>query len=143
MKRGGPLKRKTPLHAKPRPPGEPQRKAYMRAKPARRIAERMEDRPFVAWIHNGAPCHFQYREISGRIHVCTGAVEGSHMGPKPGMALKAPDTTMVRMCSGLHHQWTVANGLFKGWTKGMRRSFADDAIAQTQRLWSLYQEAAA
>jgi len=62
---------------------------------------------------------------------CRGRTEACHEGRKPGMAMKCDDALTLPMCSAHHRQWTDHTGIFKGWTKEQRRSWADERIAET------------
>lgn len=62
---------------------------------------------------------------------CYGRTEACHEGRTPGMALKCPDAETMPMCSSHHRQWTDHTGIFKGWTKEQRRTWADERIAET------------
>lgn len=105
------LKRKTPLKRT--------------RKPARRIATM--DTEYILRVKQ-LPCAASV--IPG--HICSGAIEAHHAGERPGVSMKAADSTCVPLCSLAHAQWHGATGWCKGWDRASRRWWADVAIAQTQ-----------
>jgi hypothetical protein len=63
---------------------------------------------------------------------CGGSVEPHHAGRRPGVAMKADDSTCIPLCTVHHRQWHDANGAFKGWVKAQRFAWADEQIEATQ-----------
>jgi len=135
LKRGAPFARSKPIA---RTSGL-KRKA-MRRRPARRIEERRHMRPYVALIHR-MPCCCElgvYRFDGGqtadpsdyRESMCGGRIEANHAGEKPGMGLKASDSTCIPMCSLHHKDWSEHRGLFALWTREERRAWADSVIKE-------------
>jgi hypothetical protein len=57
---------------------------------------------------------------------CEGDVVAHHAGPKSN------DSTAVPLCHKHHQQWHDANGVFKGWIKQLRRTWAAMAIDATR-----------
>jgi len=71
------------------------------------------------------------RHLSG----CTGTVEAHHAGPRPGTAMKAPDSTCIPLCRGHHGALHAASYPFTvrdHWTKERRRRWQDEQIRLTQ-----------
>jgi len=108
--------------------------------PGRRIEERRHMRPYVALIHR-MPCCCElgvYRFDGGqtadpsdyRESMCGGRIEANHAGEKPGMGLKASDSTCIPMCSLHHKDWSEHRGLFALWTREERRAWADSVIKE-------------
>ncbi len=63
-------------------------------------------------------------------HHCSGRIEVCHEGRKPGVAMKAPDSETVPMCTELHRFWTVHLGPFRGWPKERRRDWMGERIGE-------------
>ncbi len=122
--------RYTPLTA-----GEPMRRRYMKRKPAKRIAERVVFRPYLAHVASMS-CAGEFGiESPGRgwrEHFCMGPVQVAHLGVKPGMKLKCPDNETGALCLGLHIDLDQHCGVFKGWTREERRVWCDAVIARTR-----------
>lgn len=130
MKRGGFLRRHTPLKArKPWPSLDHARTTLkvksplkrskpMRRKRARRIAKMTDrDRRYVTWIHTERCCG------GGAIvdHVCgPGDVQQSHIRDHTGLGLKSSPTESVPMCKALHEDWEQRKGVFAGWSQEER-----------------------
>ncbi len=132
-------KRRYSTFSKPRTPLQ---RTRMKRQAPRRVAQRKHMRPYVALIH-AMPCCCElgvYRFSGGqtadpsgyRESMCSGRIEANHAGEKPGMGLKASDSTCIPMCSGHHRDWTEHRGLFRGWTREERRQWADEVIARCQ-----------
>lgn len=67
---------------------------------------------------------------------CQGPIEAHHAGRRPGVAMKADDTTTIPLCMLHHRQWHGATGPFWGWVKAKRLQWADEQIERTQRrIW--------
>lgn len=149
MKRGGYLERRTPLsrgatHGEDgrrrfssfSGPHETMARTRMKRKAPRRVEKRRHMRPYLAFIH-AMPCCCELgvtrdgRNV--RDSMCTGAIEANHAGKKPGIGLKAPDSTCIPMCHGHHADWTEHRGLFRGWSPDDRREWADAIIAECHR----------
>jgi hypothetical protein len=64
---------------------------------------------------------------------CRGRIEAHHAGPRPGVAMKADDTTTIPLCTQHHREWHGATGPFKHWTKDQRRAWSDAMIDLTRR----------
>jgi hypothetical protein len=64
------------------------------------------------------------------LHRCRGVIEACHEGPKPGVAMKCPDSETVPFCSAAHGEWQQHRGFFRGWLKAARREWMDERIAE-------------
>jgi hypothetical protein len=62
---------------------------------------------------------------------CSGSTEAHHMGER-GLGQKCSDLETVPFCSEHHRQWHDARGVFAGWSKETRRTFARATILKTQ-----------
>lgn len=111
-------------------PGEPpkfstlSRGKPMRKGPPKRIAARVADRPYVAWIHTQACCVTFSFAGPGVI------IEANHAGPSAGMAAKCSDLETLPVEREAHRQWTEYSGRFKSWTRAQRREWADARIVE-------------
>lgn len=74
------------------------------------------------------------RRLPCRMHsvLCYGRIHAHHAGERPGIAMKAPDNTAIPLCETHHREWHAATGMFFGWTKLLRRYWADEAIEWTR-----------
>jgi hypothetical protein len=63
---------------------------------------------------------------------CSGGIQAHHAGRRPGVGLKAADTTTIPFCALHHTEWHGATGVFKFWTKDMRFKWSDEQIEYTQ-----------
>lgn len=113
-----PLKRRTRLRAK---------RWGIRPRRPRRLDKPQSDPARLDWVRM-QQCAVAPRTGFAR---CNGLTEACHEGRKPGMAMKCPDAETMPMCTLHHRQWTDHTGLFKGWTKEQRRTWADERIAET------------
>lgn len=118
MKRGGPLSRSTHLLAR-------------RATPRR--SERVRNLDFLSFVH-GLVCGAS--GISG--HVCEGAIEADHAGPRP-MGRKADDDSCIALCTLAHRQRHDLAGPFRRFDKAQMRAWLDEQISITRAAYALYQ----
>jgi hypothetical protein len=98
----------------------------------------MEDRvtgaDYMAAVRS-LPCCAPAAEPNARdIFRCGGSIEPHHAGRRPGIAMKADDSTCIPLCTVHHRQWHDASGVFKHWVKAQRMAWADEQIAETQRI---------
>lgn len=84
-----------------------------------------EEKKYRAWIHT-LPCRCWHMGDG-----CDGVIEAHHAGDR-GLGQKAHYLTMVPMCTKHHRAWHDANGLFKDWKKGHRRTWIEGAIKGTR-----------
>lgn len=63
---------------------------------------------------------------------CFGLHEAHHAGIKPGVGMKCSYLETHCFCWLHHVAWTAHRGPFKGWTREMRRVWADAQIAATR-----------
>lgn len=107
MKRGGPIRRKSP----------------MKRKLARRLTRPGpgRDETYLEWVRLQPCILMQFVQCFGRTHA-------HHAGPK------RMDRTAIPLCQRHHDDWHSAagNGYFGGWDKERRRVFAECAIAETK-----------
>ena len=119
--------------AKPTPRKSPlkdgqHRRSYIRARRPRRLDTAQSNPAFLQWLH-GEPC------CAADLGPCMGPIEAHHAGPKPGIALKAPDATAVPICRGHHKAVTERRGSFAGKTREEMRELQDDWIAAAWGRW--------
>jgi len=109
-----PLRRLTPLRAL----------RWMRRRPARRLSRPDADaaRLDFARLQWCAALTLRYQTP------CAGHMQACHEGRNGilirGTALKAPDSETIGMCSRHHDDWTNHRGVFAGWSKERRRTWA-------------------
>jgi len=96
----------------------------MRKAPPKRIAERVADRPYLAWLAQQACV------VTGAFRGGGVVIELNHCGIKPGIALKCSDLETLPMERAVHAQWTEYSGRFKAWTRDQRREWADARIVE-------------
>lgn len=118
--------------AKPEPRPK-ERKPLRRSRPMRRRRPRRLDTgqsnpAFLAFVHE-LPC------CAADLGPCSGPIEAHHAGPKPGLAMKAPDNTCVPLCRRHHGELTNRRGPFAGKTREEMRAIQDDWIAATWGRW--------
>jgi hypothetical protein len=111
--------RKSPL----RRSGPPKRK---RAKPRR--SSRIHDLAYLAEVRE-LGC--LAAGLTAGLN-CDGPMHAHHMG-KRGLGQKASDDTAVCLCSKHHRQWHDCDGMFSGWTRDERDSFAWLSIETTRQ----------
>ena len=85
---------------------------------------RKRDKEYLAAVHE-LTC------ILRRAGTCWGNLEANHVGERP-LGRKCDDTQTVPMCTDHHRQWTDNEGYFHGWTKELRRAWAEWAIENTR-----------
>lgn len=133
MRRSAPLKARKPLARR-----TPLKRTRMRRKAPRRLRgpksqpaylEAVRALPCAAPGSLGAILAWGLLDTghAGRIHA-------HHAGRRPGVGMKADDSTVIAMCEKHHRAWHDATGVFAGWTKADRRAWADAAIDDTRRL---------
>ena len=103
------------------------RRKYIRARRPRRLDGAGSDPARLSWIHT-QPCLLLAFDSD---HRCAGRIEACHEGPKPGVAMKCPDSETVPFCTDGHAQWQQHRGFFRGWPKAQRRDWMDARIAET------------
>ena len=110
-----PLKRRTPLA----------RAGRLRARTPRRVVRQL-----------GHPGHLaRVRTLSCAalgMSSCFGPMAAHHAGPRPGVGMKCSDLETHPFCMTHHALWHAGRGPFKGWTREMRRVWADAQIAATR-----------
>lgn len=119
--------------AKPTPKRKPlkngqHRRTWMRAKRPRRLDTAQSNPAFLAFVHE-LPC------CAANLGPCGGPIEAHHAGRKPGIAMKAPDSTAVPICRGHHRAITERRGSFAGKTREDMREIQDDWIGATWGRW--------
>lgn len=127
MKRGGPLRRKTPLERGSR------LKRSTRLAPRRerqRRSGRKLDPDFLAIVRT-LPC--VARDILG--HVCFGPTDPDHLGPRP-YGRKADDDTAVPLCRRAHEQRTdypgPSSGIFREWPRAFMAEWKEHQIERAR-----------
>lgn len=108
------LKRKTPLA-----------RTRMRKKAPRRVLRQLGAPAYLARVRT-LPC----RAVG--LSRCFGPIAAHHAGPKPGVGMKCSDFETHSFCMVHHAAWHAARGPFRGWTREMRRVWADAQIAATR-----------
>lgn len=109
MKRGQPLKRKTPL--RPRGKGS--------------YARRERDFDYMGQV-KALPCSLAGVAAAGP---CSGVVEADHMGERAAFR-KADDRTCAPLCQRHHRERTDVRGIFATMSKEERRAWCQLAIAR-------------
>jgi hypothetical protein len=66
--------------------------------------------------------------LGGGMDSCAGPTEAHHAGERAGWR-KAPDDTVVPLCSGHHRALTDRTGCFSGWPKGALKKWELAAVA--------------
>ena len=127
---GEPLKPCPKPSARWKKPRKPLVRTRMKRKPPRRLKKAGSDPAYLAWVRT-LPCAVPFPGLG-----CKGRMHAHHAGRKPGVALKAPDSTAIPLCDAHHRQWHDASGIFADLTKAERASYADMQIARTQAAWS-------
>jgi hypothetical protein len=115
MKRGKPLRRKTPLRRKSK---------------TSKYARRPRDLPYMKLVHR-LPCIVREFGLTAYVTTCYGRIEADHMGRR-AFGQKADDKTCVAICAKHHRERHDRKGTFEDFTKTMMREFCDWAIARTQ-----------
>jgi hypothetical protein len=125
MKRGKPLRRKTPLRSRSK---------------TKKYARRERDLDYMRKVRR-LPCvvrvalKFGWSLENGRLLVatsCSGRVQADHMGTR-AYGQKSHDRECAPACKGHHGERTDSRGAFKDWTKVEMRPFCDWAIEWTQQ----------
>lgn len=114
------LHRKTPLR----------RSKPMRQRSSKRRPTSLEDHAYMAWVHTLDCC--------APDHVCAGRIEAHHAGKKPGLRLKAPDDTVIPLCTQAHRDIDAHAGPFRGWTGAELREWQDYQIIVFQAMWEVF-----
>lgn len=81
----------------------------------------MKDRAYLEWVRRQS-CWQCGRTPAGSAHHKTGA----------GMGRRASDHDTMPLCHGCHMAFHSASGPFKGWGKGQRRKWQEEAITATR-----------
>jgi hypothetical protein len=116
------------------------KRSWMRKRKPRRLSRPGSDPAYLAWVRT-QPCVLDTNHHSV-IHpwdgfcACEGRTHAHHAGRKPGVAMKADDSTAIPLCDRHHRQWHDANGVFAGLTKLQRFAWSQRAIADTQGRYS-------
>lgn len=120
MKRGGFLKRRTPL-----------KRSRMRRNTRRSSYSRRErDREYMKWV-KCQPCAIAEEPE----HRCDGPVEADHAGEIGTRALgrKAPDDTCIPLCTKAHMERQRWRGFFSGWGVIRVREWTEAVIARLRK----------
>jgi hypothetical protein len=106
------------------------RKRWMRRQLPRRLSRASSDPAYLAWVRT-LPC------LGDKIAqaLCRQPIHAHHAGRRPGIAMKADDSTAIPLCELHHADWHNAGGIFRGLSKFERFAWAIQAIAETQRAW--------
>ena len=65
---------------------------------------------------------------------CSGGwPDAHHAGPR-GLSQRAHDRTCIPLCRRHHREWHDAAGVFRTWRKAERAAWAEEQIAEVQRL---------
>lgn len=138
MRRGGSLKRKTPLRARrmrdaiatfgTKAPG-PRRKS--------KHARRLRDLDFMGWVKRQRCVATVITPPGRHPHQvrCEGPIEADHAGDRfaQGDGIRAHDATCIPLCRLHHRDRTDRAGVFAFVSKPDHRAWCDRAIAYTQR----------
>jgi hypothetical protein len=120
MKRGKPLRRKTPLRSRSK---------------TKKYARRERDLDYMGKVRR-LPCVVRVAHEVGwgalKETPCGGRVQADHAGVR-GLGQKSNDKTCVPGCQNHHGERTDYRGAFMGWTKVEMRAFCDWAITWTQQ----------
>lgn len=115
-----------PVKREPRPRKELRRSWIKRRKP-RRLTRAGSDPAYLAWVKT-QPCLAQKYATA----LCRRPIHAHHAGRRPGVAMKADDSTAIPLCELHHADWHNAGGVFRGLTKLQRFAWSMRAIAETQ-----------
>ena len=83
---------------------------------------------YMAWVKT-QPCELAGVEGAGH---CWGGIEADHAGEKPGLGMKADDSTCIPLCSRHHRHRTVRDGFFRGMTREAELDWRMAAVLRTQ-----------
>lgn len=133
-----------------KPPREPRpRKPLRRRKPMvkrrpRRLSKAGSDPAYLAWVRTQRCCVFRICVLPGMgtylnvlpSKVCEGEVHAHHAGRRPGIGMKADDSTAIPLCRRHHRQWHDASGVFEGLSKLERFAWSVNAIAVAQTIYA-------
>jgi hypothetical protein len=113
------------IQPQPKPVSRPKapRKPMARRLP-RRLFTAQNDEARKAWVRTQV-CNL----VSSGF--CDGPTEAHHAGKKPGMGMKADDSTTVPLCRRHHRLITDHAGPFTGMTRAKLRELQDKWIAET------------
>ena len=78
------------------------------------------------------PCAAYRVKVPTRWTPCKGAIQAHHAGPRPGLSMKAADTTTIPLCMQHHTEWHSSAGVFHWWSRETRPSWSDEQIEWTQ-----------
>lgn len=115
----------------------------MRRKPrSTSYARRERDMPRMGWTKTlpcllsrpGAPFIDLWRGPAD-IDPCRGSVEAHHAG-EHGLSAKAPDSTVISLCSHHHRALTDRTGVFAGWPRHSLKAWELAAVAHCQALYA-------
>lgn len=128
MKRGGYIKRRTPLR-------QTKQRLAIRSLRQRTKPNPWRDEERLAWVRK-QPCSL----IGWPGHRCWGPLDPHHAGrgraePDPELR-KTCDRTAIPICRGGHREIECLEGPFKGWTKARTRELQDRLIARAQANWA-------
>jgi len=114
------------------------RKRYMVKRRPRRLKRAGSDPAYLDFVRS-LPCiisrdsfHHEATHKYSNDCYCQGATHAHHAGRKPGVAMKAPDSTAIPLCQAHHMQWHTGLGVFAGLSKLERFAWSQRAIAATQ-----------
>lgn len=116
MKRGGFLKRTTPLR----------RKTRLRPVGKTSHAKRPRDFEHMAWVST-RPC--LARLLSARGLECEGRIHVHHAF---GRRVVDGDQKTIPLCDKHHREWHVHNGIFNDWDRARRQAWSTWAVSFTQ-----------
>lgn len=121
MKRGAPLRRRTPLARGP----------MRRRRGSTSYSRRERDTDRMGWCRT-QPCALAEPPIASWAgplpDACRRHVEAHHAGAH-GLSNKSPDDTVIPLCDHHHDDLTDRRGVFSGWPIGALRVWQDAMIA--------------
>lgn len=68
---------------------------------------------------------------------CSGPIEAHHAGVR-GLGQKAPDDTVIPLCSGHHRHLTDRSGPFSGWPRGAVKAWELAMVELYQRAYAAH-----
>lgn len=128
MRRGGPIKRRSPLRTRSRIQRKtPIKRGQPRHGKKSAYASRERDTRYMVWVKSLECCAATDLGLGG----CSRVVEADHAGRRP-LGRKCPDTETIPLCSQHHRERTDFAGAFKSWDRARMREWLDRMIAETQ-----------